>query len=74
MRPLDNAGRARIRLHHGAGRLVVGGGAAPGELVAGTFTGGLDWRTRREGDLLRADLSTPASAWRTVVPWSVADS
>jgi hypothetical protein len=68
--PPGSAGRARIRLHHGAGRLVVGGGAAPDELVAGTFTGGLDWRTRREGDLLRADLSTPASAWRTVVPWA----
>jgi len=66
--PFDDARRAHIRLQHGAGRLYVGAGAEPGKLVSGSFVGGLDYRTRREGDLVRVDLSLPSSAWPVVVP------
>jgi hypothetical protein len=40
--PLDGASEAAITVRHGAGRLTVSGGAGPGELLSGTFGGGLD--------------------------------
>ena len=65
--PLGDAGRARIRIRHGAGRLEVRGGAAPGQLVGGSFAGGLDVRTQRQGDLLDVEMRTPAQGWP--LPW-----
>ena len=67
--PLDGAGRARLRIRHGAGRLEVRGGAAPGELVGGSFAGGLDVRTQRQGDLLDVEMQTPAQGWP--LPWGL---
>lgn len=57
--PLDGAGRARIRFRHGAGRLQVQSGAGMADLAEGDFGGGLDLRTRREGDLLNVDMAVP---------------
>ena len=54
--PLDGATEASVTIRHGAGRLAVGAGAAAGDLVSGIFGGGLDSRTSRDGDVLRADL------------------
>jgi hypothetical protein len=54
--PLEGASEAAVRIRHGAGRLAIGAGAGPGDLLSGSFGGGLDARTRREGSLLRADL------------------
>ena len=54
--PLDGAGRASVRVRHGAGRLHVDSAAGPGQLVSGSFSGGLDSRTRRDGDLLDVTL------------------
>jgi hypothetical protein len=48
--PLEGARQALIRLNHGAGRLVLGPGAGPMELVSGSFGGGLSTRTRQDGD------------------------
>jgi hypothetical protein len=54
--PLEGAARARVVVHHGAGRLSIGAGAPADQLLTGTFGGGLQASTRREGDLLDADL------------------
>jgi hypothetical protein len=54
--PLDGAAEASVKIHHGAGRLALGAGAAPADLLSGVFGGGLDARTTRDGGVLRADL------------------
>jgi hypothetical protein len=54
--PLNAAGRARIRIYHGAGRLSLTGKTEPGFLVKGSFAGGLDYHTRRDGDLINVDM------------------
>jgi hypothetical protein len=54
--PLEGAGEAAVKIRHGAGRLAIGAGAGPGDLLSGTFGGGLDARTTREGGLLRVDM------------------
>jgi hypothetical protein len=66
---LDGAARARVRVHHGAGRLIVRAGAGPGLLASGSFAGGLKAQTRRDGDLLDADLSPDADPVAFVTPW-----
>lgn len=63
--PLDSAGRARIRISHGAGRLSLAGKTEAGVLVKGTFEGGLDYHTRQEGDLLMVDMRVPENFF----PW-----
>ncbi len=62
---LEGARRARVHLHHGAGRLTIGAGTAPDQLLSGTFGGGLYVRSSREGDLLDVDLRP-----REVGPWT----
>jgi hypothetical protein len=57
--PLEGAEEARVRMHHGAGRLRVCAGAGQEDLVAGTFGGGLKHQATREGDTLDADLRVP---------------
>ena len=54
--PLEGASRARVRVSHGAGQLIVKSGAGSGELVNGAFGGGLDYRARREGDELNVKM------------------
>ncbi len=61
--PLDNALQARVRVRHGAGRLSLGAGAAATEILSGEFTGGLDYKTRREGDEMRVKLRVPDDGW-----------
>ncbi len=56
--PLEGVGRARLRLEHGAGRLRIYSGAG-GNLVEGEFVGGLNLRTRRDGDTLNVDMRVP---------------
>lgn len=64
--PLEGATRAELRLSHGAGRLLVSAGAGATHLAEGDFGGGLELRTRRQGDLLEARLSSTATGW---TPW-----
>jgi len=56
--PLEGAREAEVTVHHGAGRLLIGGGLAASNdlLLAGTFGGGLLVSRRRDGDRLVADL------------------
>jgi hypothetical protein len=61
--PLEGATRAQVRLSHGAGRLMISAGAGETDLVEGEFDGGLDVRTRRQDDLLEADLRSPIHGW-----------
>jgi hypothetical protein len=68
--PLEGASRAHIRLRHGAGRMQVQAGAGPGELVAGTFGGGLDSTTRRDDDALDVDMRVASGSFPHVMwPW-----
>jgi hypothetical protein len=67
--PLDGAVAARVRINHGAGRLVVDGSAEPGELITGEFSGGLEHRSRTEGDSLTVDLRIPERSFPFVFFW-----
>ena len=53
---LQGANQASLKLSHGAGRIVLGPGAAPNELLNGTFAGGVKQRARKSGDELSAHL------------------
>lgn len=58
--PLDGASRARVRVRHGAGRLRINSGTRPGELIEGSFGGGVEVSQRRTGDLLEVNMSMPS--------------
>ena len=53
--PLEGARRGALRVRHGAGRLAIGAGAIGDTFLSGSG-GGLQWRARREGELLEVDL------------------
>jgi len=52
--PLEGAAHADVHVQHGAGRLEIRAGAESGSLASGSFSGGLRFETRREGDRLVA--------------------
>jgi len=67
---LQGAHRARVRVHYGAGRLSLQAGTRPGELICGTFGGGLEHTSRREGDLLDVDMRMPTDRFSPFsLPW-----
>ena len=51
---------ARIRMHHGAGRLEVASSGTPGELLSGSFSGGVEQQLDRSSQPARLDLRTPS--------------
>jgi hypothetical protein len=53
---LQGANQASLKLSHGAGRLVLGSGAASGQLLNGTFAGGVRQHAHRSGDRLDAHI------------------
>jgi hypothetical protein len=53
---LQGASQASLKLSHGAGRLLVHAGAAPGQLLNGTFSGGVKQRAHKSGDRLDAHI------------------
>jgi hypothetical protein len=69
--PLEGAADARVRIQHGAGRLRIGPGAGPGELVSGSFGGGLDLHSREEAGTLNVNLRMPSRGFPGffVFPW-----
>lgn len=67
--PLEGATRARIKIKHGAGTMTLGSGAAPGELVSGSFGGGLDHQASRKGELLDVKMRVP-DAGVFIFPWN----
>ena len=68
--PLEGAERARILMQHGAGQVRVDASADVDELVAGTFTGGLDHDRALRGDTVHVRLR-PHGAYisRCFMPW-----
>ncbi|MBN1811695.1 MAG: hypothetical protein JXA14_07660 [Anaerolineae bacterium] len=67
--PLEGATQARIRMRHGAGRLRVGGGAGPDELLSGSFGGGLEQQAKLAGDTLDVEMKVRVSAAHFAFPW-----
>jgi len=61
--PLEGAGRARIMLNHGAGRMGVKCGAPAGELLSGSFSGGLGFATARVNDELQVEMKSKPHFW-----------
>jgi hypothetical protein len=61
--PLEGAARARLTLKHGAGQLSLRGGAAPEQLLAGSFGGGVDKEVQRTGDALAVTLRLSDQDW-----------
>jgi len=55
------AGRARLTLSHGAGRLLVKDGAQMGKLADGMATGGVSYTSRMQGDEQIVKASIPSS-------------
>ena len=53
---LQGASQASLKLSHGAGRLIVGAGASPGQLLTGTFAGGVKQSAHKSGDRLDAHI------------------
>ncbi len=72
--PLAAARRARIHIQHGAGRLEVRAGAPAGQILSGSFKGGLDYRTSLEGDMLAVQMHVPSSISPIVGPWNWGES
>lgn len=68
--PMADATDAVIRISHGAGRLTLAGGAPSGQLVAGSFGGGLDTKTDRVGHTLSVKMQVPSHDWFLHMPWS----
>lgn len=64
--PLEDADAARIEVRYGAGKLFIHGDAGAGELLNGTFDGGLEREIHREGQELRVVLRSPQGEW----PWT----
>jgi len=69
--PLEGAQTARLHLRHAAGRLHLGGGTTAGELLAGSFGGGVEHSERRAGDSLEVDLRVPPENFvGFAMPWT----
>lgn len=64
--PLEDADEARIKVRYGAGQLFIHGDAGVGELLNGTFSGGLEREIHREGQRLHVVLRSPRGEW----PWT----
>jgi hypothetical protein len=61
--PLEGATSAFIKLDHGAGRLTMNSGAGSDEIVNGTFTNGLSYKSHQEGGRLEVRLRTSQEFW-----------
>jgi len=53
---LDGAAEAAVTVRHGAGRLTIGSGSGPDQLLSGSFGGGLDAVRAVDGRRLRVDM------------------
>jgi len=67
--PLGSAGRAYVKIEHGAGTLNLAGGAPADRVMAGRFGGGLDYRTNQNGDELEVKMSISSEGW-FLGPWN----
>ncbi|MCX7038969.1 MAG: LiaF-related protein [Spirochaetes bacterium] len=68
---LDGAQEAAIRVRHGAGKLSIGAGTAPGDLLSGSFGGGLDALKSRDGGRLAVEMRVKdRDVSHFVFPWT----
>ncbi len=68
--PLAEATEAKITFHHGAGELKVNGGAESNDLLAGSFTGGVNQSSNPSGERLDAILKVPTEGFPFMLaPW-----
>lgn len=59
--PLEAAQEAVIEINHGAGKLKIGAGASPANLVEGTFVGGVEHRVEYTSTWASLRLATPSN-------------
>jgi hypothetical protein len=76
--PLGGATSARVKIGHGAGRLVIDSRAAPGELVSGTVVGEFFSKIDRTGGEVQVKLRPPDSiftfpnwGWSQGLEWTL---
>jgi hypothetical protein len=76
--PLEEAASASVKIAHGAGRLSLDSRAAPGELLTGSFTGGVQSTLDRSGSEVKVKLRMPDSAfpffnwgWSQSIDWKI---
>lgn len=55
---------AEVTIRYGAGRLTIGGGAAPDELLNGSFAGGVTHRLGEKGERALVELRSPETVFR----------
>ena len=65
--PLQGAQQAKISMHHGGGRLLIGSGALSGQLVSGSFRGGLSHRSRESATGLDVEMRVRDSGFPIVI-------
>lgn len=69
--PLQGAERAALTIKHGAGRLQLASGAAPGMLVSGTCGGGVETRAVLSGSQLDLEIKPGLSQFKDLFsPWN----
>jgi len=61
--PLKGVEQAHIKVEYGAGELDIRGGAAPDELLSGTFAPGAVTQEKLEGETLRLGLRAPSESF-----------
>jgi hypothetical protein len=76
---LQGANSAALKINHGAGELKIHGGANSNELARGSFAGGLEYKTARNGDRLEVRMKPKKDALdfpffgpRVQLDWDVA--
>jgi hypothetical protein len=60
---LQGASEASVRVNHGAGELRIGSGTGMDELANGVFTGGLEQKSRFNGNTLEVRMSPPQQSF-----------
>lgn len=78
--PLQGAAQGSVSIRHGAGKLHLSSGAPAGELLSGSFEGGVEQHSNVAGDVIKASLRGPSSfvphfwpttSWREGLNWNV---
>jgi len=67
--PLEGARRAKLSMHYGAGKLRLGAGTGVGEMLDGSFRGGILVQSKHEGDVLSIDMHHPGRLG-FISPWN----
>jgi hypothetical protein len=76
--PLEGATSARVKIAHGAGRLSLDSRVAPGELLTGSFAGGVQYKLDRSESEVKVKLRVPDNAfpffnwgWSHGIDWTI---